>query len=852
MNPLVRLLPHVAAMLAAFAAPSRAADSPPNVLFVMVDDLRTSLGCYGDRLVKSPHIDRFAATARRFDHAFTQQAVCGPSRAALLTGRLPDITRVWHNRDNFRDTCPDLVTLPQLFKNHGYHTVSLGKVFSGNQRELDPMSWSEPEVLEQVGWRRSLLDPSGGTGKGVAWEAADVADDAYPDGALSRLAVEKLAALGAAGKPFFLAVGFFKPHLPFNAPKRYWDLYDAATFQLGDDGMQVEDVSEHAHHGHRELGGYRDMPKDEHLDAATARTLRHGYHACVSYVDAQVGRLLDELERLGLSRNTTVVLCGDHGWSLGEKNRWGKGTNFERDTRVPLLIRVPGMREPGAAAPGLVELVDVYPTLAALASLPAPPGLDGRSLVPQLDDPEAPGREAVLSQFGRSCGPAGPRFMGYSLRTPTHRYTRWVSWPARRTVAEELYDYRGAPSTAREGAFLIEQRNIVTEPAQAAIRAGLALALDAMLAGRLPATETPLEATEVFSPGMDGVARHRIPGIVVTSQGTVLAYCEARLNGSGDWGEIEIHMRRSLDGGRTWLPARTIAHHGPRIEGNPRKKKGGEHEQTVNNPVAIVDRETGAIEFLYCVNYARCFSMRSIDDGVTWSPPVEITVSFEPFRKQYDWKVIATGPGHGIQLQSGRLVVPIWLAYGGVGDHGPSAAATIFSDDHGKTWRAGAIVMPDAGEFASPNESILAPLSDGRVMMVSRSLSKPNRKLVATSPDGAARWSPPVFHPALWEPRCMASLLAHPAGVLLFSNPHTLPRDDRGEEVPGGKGKRENLSVALSRDDGATWPVRKTLDAGPSAYSDLAVLPDGTVLCLYESGDSITCARFGLSWLESP
>ena len=367
----------------------------------------------------------------------------------------------------------------------------------------------------------------------------------------------------------------------------------------------------------------------------------------------------------------------------------------------------------------------------------------------------------------------------------------------------------------------------------------------------LHAEESP-EATVVFPPGLDGVMRSRIPGIVVTPPGTVLAYCEARRNSRKDWGEIEIRLRRSMDGGQTWLPAQHIAHHGERIEGNPHKKVGGEFEQTVNNPVAIVDHDTGAVEFLYCVNYARCFSIRSTDDGISWSKPVEITEAFEPFRKHYDWKVIATGPGHGIQLAGGRMVVPVWLAYGGIGDHGPSAAATIFSDDHGRTWQAGDVVMPNEGELVSPNESMLAPLSDGRVMMVSRSLSGPNRKLVAFSADGATKWTTPVFHPSLWEPRCMASLLAHPAGFLLFSNPHTLPLNEDGAEIPGGKGKRENLSLKISRDDGRTWPVTKTLHAGPSAYSDLAALPDGTILCLFEAGESIDCLRISPDWITVP
>jgi sialidase-1 len=371
---------------------------------------------------------------------------------------------------------------------------------------------------------------------------------------------------------------------------------------------------------------------------------------------------------------------------------------------------------------------------------------------------------------------------------------------------------------------------------------------------QLVADEPFLEKSEVFPPELNGIARYRIPGVVVTPKGTVLAYAEARKNGSSDWGEIEIHLRRSTNGGKTWEASSQIAHHGARLEGNPRKAEGGEKEQTVNNPVAIMDRETGAIEFLYCINYARCYSMRSTDDGVTWSAPVDITASFEPFRAKYDWKVIATGPGHGIQIRSGRLVVPIWLAYGKAGDHAPSAAGTIYSDDHGKTWQAGDLCLPNEGDFGNPNETMITEVSNGRVMLVSRSVSKANRKIVTTSPNGATDWTTPVFHDQLWEPVCMASIIAHPSkpGTLIYSNPHTLKLDKDGKEVPGGRGKRENLCIKLSHDDGKTWPINKVIDPGKAAYSDLAVLPDGTVLCLYEADTSIVCARFNLEWITTP
>jgi sialidase-1 len=368
------------------------------------------------------------------------------------------------------------------------------------------------------------------------------------------------------------------------------------------------------------------------------------------------------------------------------------------------------------------------------------------------------------------------------------------------------------------------------------------------------AQDSSVERVDVFPPGMNGVARYRIPGLVVTPKGAVLAYCEARRNSSSDWGEIEVHLRRSIDGGKTWSPAQSIAHRGERIALPPRKGTEVAREQTVNNPVAIVDQQTGCIEFLYCVNYARCFSMRSEDDGLTWSQPVEITSAFDAFRKFTNWRVLATGPGHGIQLASGRLVVPVWLAYGNEGDHRPSVSGTIYSDDHGKSWNAGAIAFPNQGDFGNPNETMVAQLSDGRVMLVARNESKANRKLIAYSLDGASGWSEPVFHDQLWEPICMASLVTHPsaAGSLLFSNPHSLAVDSNGKEVPGGRGKRTNLSIQWSHDDGETWPFRKTLDAGPSAYSDLAVLPDGMVLCLYERDQSIVCARLNLEWIRKP
>jgi sialidase-1 len=369
------------------------------------------------------------------------------------------------------------------------------------------------------------------------------------------------------------------------------------------------------------------------------------------------------------------------------------------------------------------------------------------------------------------------------------------------------------------------------------------------------AAEPLLEKIDLFEAGTNGVALYRIPGVVVTAKGTVLAYCEARKSSGADWGEIEVHLRRSSDGGETWEPARQVAHLGERIPGNPHNAVSGANEQTVNNPVAIVDRQTGAVHFLYCINYARCFYMRSDDDGLTFSAPVEITAAFEKFRPECDWRCIATGPGHGIQMAYGRLIVPVWLAYGKIGQHSPSVTATIFSDDHGKTWQRGDIALPNTPETISPNEAAVVQLADGRVLINARSASKASRRLVATSIDGAKDWSAPRFDAALYEPICMGSIArlsvrsVSGRNRLIFSNPHSLKRDAEGNEVPAGRGDRKNVSLKLSYDEGETWPVNKTLEEGASAYSDLATLPDGTILCFYERGKKLTLARANLEWL---
>ena len=444
-----------------------------NVLFIAVDDLRTELGCYGVKQIKSPNIDRLAASGTLFERAYCQQAVCSPSRSSLLTGCRPDTTKVYDLVTHFRKNLPDVATLPQHFKKNGYFTQSVGKIFHGGLD--DKPSWSAPSPnanrpMYQSPENQALVARKAEAAKGKefatpsarynamtgpAIECADVPDNAYSDGAIADAAIGMLRQ--AKDKPFFLAVGFIKPHLPFIAPKKYWDIYKREEIPLAPNPFPPKDVPKMALPDYSELRAYSDIPQLGPLNEEQARTLKHGYYACVSYMDAQVGRVLDELDRLGLRENTVVVLWGDHGWKLGEHGSWCKHTNFENDTHAPLICAAPGQKGQGRHSEALVEFVDIYPTLCELAGLPKPQHLEGTSFAPLLNQPDRAWKSAAFSQF-----PRGKAIMGYSMRTERHRLTRWMNG-AGREIGVELYDHQNDPQENRNVAGRQENKALVQE-----------------------------------------------------------------------------------------------------------------------------------------------------------------------------------------------------------------------------------------------------------------------------------------------------------------------------------------------------------------------------------------------------
>lgn len=451
------------------AAPS----APPNVLLVCVDDLRPELGCYGCRHIKTPNIDRLGQEGRVFLRHYVQVAICVPSRQALLSGERQGGGEAWvaGRKSGIEPDRP--VSIAHLFRRNGYRTVCVGKVShqpggvlgrEGKDHEV-PFSWDVargPSGKWKTPWGAFFGYADGsfreyGYGEDdrtrPAYEMADVPDTGYADGLIAEEAVAQLRDLKGRGGPFFLAVGFYKPHLPFNSPKRYWDLYDREEIPMPLNPFPPvgTDPSFCLHPSYEVTTHYGWSEGPGTIGPENARILRHAYFACVSYADAQVGKVLDALRDLGLAGGTIVVLWGDHGWHLGDHGMFGKDTNYEIATRSPLIIRTPGMARPGVPTRALAEAVDLYPTLAGLCGIACPGDLPGGTLVPAIDDPEDPGQPWAMSHLPTR---GKQNVIGYTLRDDRYRLVEWVRRDSGQRVLVELYDHVGDP---------LENRNIASE-----------------------------------------------------------------------------------------------------------------------------------------------------------------------------------------------------------------------------------------------------------------------------------------------------------------------------------------------------------------------------------------------------
>lgn len=425
---------------------ARAAAERPNVLFIMSDDLRVEVGCYGSPAL-TPNVDRLAKRGVRFEHAYCQQSLCNPSRSSMLTGLRPDTIGLWCNSIHFRDLKPEVVTLPQAFKSAGYTTRNVGKIFHNwhTAEHGDHRSWSAPEYLYYENHGNDKPVVSGQTPENLATtkgcQRCDVADDAYFDGRVADEAVRVLKEI--KDDPFFLAVGFWKPHSPMNAPKRYWDRYERDALPKLD-GRRPAGTPDIAFHQSTELKG--TAPNQPDFTPEQAAEVRHGYLANIAYMDTQLGKVLDALDAEGLTNSTIIVFCADHGYHLGEHGLWGKTSCFELDARVPMIVCLPDGKNAGARSDALVELLDLYPTLGALCEVSTPADLQGTSLVGVLRDPSATVKQAAFSQHPRPAyfdrtEKGVPEAMGYSVRTSKVRYTEWRDFATGEIVGRELYDH---------------------------------------------------------------------------------------------------------------------------------------------------------------------------------------------------------------------------------------------------------------------------------------------------------------------------------------------------------------------------------------------------------------------------
>ncbi len=462
-KPIVVLLPFLFSACNSLS-PVKDVNEKPNVLFIIVDDLRPELACYGAEHIISPNIDQLASEGTLFSRSYCQIPVSGASRASFLTGMRGTRNRFKSFKTIADEDAPGITGLPKHFKENGYHTISNGKVYhhyeidgAGGWSEASwhPNGWVEAPWYPKGNWANYLttenIELRNEHAIGHAYESADVADNAYYDGAIAEKTIADLQDLSESEKPFFLVAGFRKPHLPFNAPKKYWDMYERSEIDLANNPFVPENAPEASLSYLWELNNYVDIPKDPPVEDELARILIHGYYACVSYIDAQIGKIMSELDSLGLRENTIVVLIGDHGWHLGEHGLWSKFTNYEEALKSPMIVSAPGLKE-GQISSALVEYVDIYPTLCDLCDLSLPEHLDGTSMLPLLEDSNSKWEEEAYSRFRD----------GASVKTDRYRYTEWTDDDGE-VYASMLYDHELDPDENKNIVMLEENQELVKE-----------------------------------------------------------------------------------------------------------------------------------------------------------------------------------------------------------------------------------------------------------------------------------------------------------------------------------------------------------------------------------------------------
>ncbi len=762
-------------MAARAEAPNGAAR--PNVLLILTDDQGWGeLSVAGAPDLDTPNLDRLAAEGMRLTNFYANCPVCSPSRASLLTGRYPESVGVpgvirTHPRNSWGSLAPNARLLPAIMKERGYTAALIGKWHLGlipgdhpNARGFDFFHGFLGDMMDDYWTHRrhglnymrqndQVIDPAGH------------ATELFTDWACDYLRTWAAGEAGAARQPFFLYLAYNAPHVPIQPPQEVLHAY-----------------------------------RQRHPDASPERA---ELAASIEHLDAGIGKVLKTLDELDLANNTLVLYSSDNGGqrNVGAYNgpyRDGKGTGYEGGIRVPMIARWPGKISPGTQSDAVALTMDLFATVLDAADIPKPENVDGRSLLPILTgrQKDLPQRDLFWVRLEEGRWIWAARRGSWKLVRPLPRPNQ----PAR----DELYDLAADPYETTD---LSTQRPEQLRLMQELLEQHIAASRDVPWK---PAERPIPDATTLFRSGEGGYHTYRIPALVVGARGTLLAICEGRKNSEQDDGDIDLLLRRSEDGGRTWSQPTVIY------------EEGGDAPVTIGNPCPVLDARTGILWLAFCRNNDRVFVTSTSDDGLTWTPPREITAEV----KAGDWDWYATGPGHGIQLKmgphAGRLVFP--CDHGVRGRDGGWQARgrshIIYSDDGGKTFRRG-----EATAWGM-NECQVAELQDGRLLLNMRNYFGKECRAFAISQDGGVTWSEPWWNETVYCPVCQASMVA------FSEKPATLLHSG-----PGGP-DRANLTLRVSYDGGKTWPYARRMISAPAAYSDLAVLQDGTICLVCETGDA--------------